>query len=140
MSDTQKVVDFVTAALTPHLNTQVPFVFVHQQTAFQSCKFTNIRKARFVEEVADALTSFDVVRDVGTWVYTEFGDGFGMFVRVLNVAEAKGLIGAASVIDLLNKKPGGVGLIFGADALVRSELADAASFAADGDTQGEDWK
>ena len=131
MSDTQKIVNFITTALTPHLGTQVPFVFVHEQTAFQSCKFTSLRKKAFREEVGDALTFINTVRDVGTWLYTEFGDGFGVFVRVLNADESKNLVGSAAIINALNRKTVnvngqgiGVGLAFGMDRVLHERLKE----------------
>lgn len=82
MKDGDTVSAAVEAILTPHITSEQKFVFVRERDFYESCKLTSMTKRRFSEEVQDMMTGSKFCSKFGEWLYTEYGDGYHVFVRV----------------------------------------------------------
>lgn len=54
-------------------------IFASLNLLYEHGKFSNIRKRNFAEEVADCLCGSDLIKEFGSWVFTEYGDGQMVF-------------------------------------------------------------
>lgn len=83
MTDSAKLVAAVNAVLDKAVASQQTRVFVNERDFYESCKFSRLRKTDFGAEVSDYLTTNKFSEKViGAWLYTEFGDGYGVFIQV----------------------------------------------------------
>lgn len=71
-------------------------VLVRTKDLYSACHFSNLRRVYFCEEVQDFLTTTEfAMLEAGCWVFTEFGDGYSMFIQVAPVGVSptvKGLL------------------------------------------------
>lgn len=88
MKDDAKVVAAIETILQTQLVTQQQFVFVHGNSFYDSCGVSYMRKRHFHEEVSEYLSCSSLCRKYGEWMYTEYGDGMYVFVRLTRPGES----------------------------------------------------
>lgn len=89
MKDEQKLVAAIEAILKPHIASQATFVFVHGNTFYNSCALSYMRKKYFHDDVSEQLSCSTLCKNYGEWLYTEYGDGMYVFVRMTRPGESK---------------------------------------------------
>ena len=84
--DSDKITARITEIMEGHKDSpNSRFIFVDLNKFYESCGLSQLRKSKFVEEVADALTYSTFVRTYGEWLFCEYGDGFHAFIFVADV-------------------------------------------------------
>lgn len=83
-ADSLKVTELVKTTLAATIAENKTVCFVYLASFFGAGKFSHMRKHNFVEEVSDELTSTELNKQFGSWVFTEYGDGYYVFVKLVD--------------------------------------------------------
>lgn len=80
----------------------IQYVIVNNAKLFRDCRLERMTRTRFAQEVQDILTNTALVREFGTWLYTEWELNTWLFVRVATVEESK--VSADDILTALIKR------------------------------------
>lgn len=107
-ADSAKIKTQVSNVLTAHnfsgdMNSQV---YVKTRKFYEACKVSSLPMRFFIEEVNDILSGTALSNKYGTWVFTEVGDGYSVFVRLCEPDRAEpgpGVVGLIAKQTLAGK-------------------------------------
>jgi hypothetical protein len=90
-ADVAKMADGVKVVLEIAMRQGKTRAFVKTRDFFELMKFSNLRLVKFSEELADYMTTTEAHKRFGEWIFTEFGDGYSVFVEMAKKGEPSGL-------------------------------------------------
>lgn len=90
-ADVSKMADGVKVVLDIAMRQGKSRAFVKTRDFFELMKFSQLRLAKFSEELADYMTTTEAHKRFGEWVFTEYGDGYSVFVELARKGEPSGL-------------------------------------------------
>ena len=90
-ADLAKMAAGVKAVLETAMSQGKTRAFVKTRDFFEAMKFSSLRLVKFSEEMADYMTTYEAHALFGEWVFTEFGDGYSVFVELAKKGEPSGL-------------------------------------------------
>lgn len=90
-ADVLKMADGVQRVLTQAMQQGKTKAFVKKRDFFETMQFSNLRLFRFADEITDYMITDEAYERFGEWVFTEYGDGYSVFVELARKGEPTGL-------------------------------------------------